>query len=131
MFSTLCVAAVVIFVAGYGLLLFLKKKGVERQSVVRLSVVISGAIAILSAFSAYKFRTDWSACKETWGYALIGFWVIAPPLYFLTEYSIWPPGSGEREAVEHVHDLARNLWLAVVVLLALIMGVGIELFRTA
>jgi ABC-type dipeptide/oligopeptide/nickel transport system permease component len=129
MFWFLCIAASGIFAGGYGLLLLLQKKGVRRESVVRLSVVISGVVAILSAFAAYKFRGDWSECKETWGYALIGFWVIAPPLYFLTEHSIWPPASAERDAVEHVHDLARNLWLAVVVLLALIMGVGIELFR--
>lgn len=64
---------------------------------------------------------------------LIGLWVLAPPLWFWIEWVVWSPslGAHESERVQHLHDLARNIWIAfVAVLVALytgtIPGVGQE-----
>jgi hypothetical protein len=121
---------VVAFLGGYGVLMWLAQR-VSRDQFLRFMVVLSGILAVVSFFLALHFRVAPRETRESWGYALIGFWVIAPPLYFLIEYALWPPPRERERAVEHLHDLGRGIWVAVVVLLALTMGVGPDLFAAA
>jgi hypothetical protein len=98
------------------------KRQLDRARV--LMAWISGVSAAFSIFFAYKFRTDWYAAKVPWGYVMIGIWAIAPPVWFFLEYAWWPPAQGhEDERARHFHDLARNIWLALIVILAVLMGV--------
>ena len=58
-------------------------------------------------------------------YGIVGTWVIGPPIYFFLDWSrrsVAMDGS-ERERVQHVHDLGRNVWVAFAVILAAILNV--------
>jgi hypothetical protein len=91
---------------------------------------LSGICAFISLFVAWQLRTVWEDYKDPWGYVLIAFWAVAPPVWFLAEYVFWPPAAGHHdERTRHLHDLARNIWLALVVVLAVTMDLkwpGIE-----
>jgi hypothetical protein len=54
---------------------------------------------------------------------VIGFWAIVPPLFFWIDWVMFLPGEADREVAKHTHDLSRNIWLALVVTLALIFEV--------
>lgn len=55
---------------------------------------------------------------------LVGLWVAIPPLWFLYEYVHFPPPAGIKdERMRHLHDLCRNLWLALVAILTGITGI--------
>jgi hypothetical protein len=57
---------------------------------------------------------------------MLGFWLIVPPIYFWFDYFVlwrWeniqsPPLGLTLEQFKHGQDLSRNLWLALVTLLA-------------
>ena len=53
---------------------------------------------------------------------LIGFWMLLPPVYFWLDWLYWT-APGDREMTVHTHDLARNIWLALVVALAAILEI--------
>jgi hypothetical protein len=51
-------------------------------------------------------------------------WVAIPPLWFLWEYVHFRPPEGiEDERMRHLHDLCRNIWLALIVILVAIMEI--------
>jgi hypothetical protein len=95
---------------------------------------ISTILALLSIAWAICHRLQ--TCKCVWSYKsptgddwpskiVILFWVALPPLWFFFEWIILCPNllKDERERIAHTHDLARNVWLALVVFLAVILGV--------
>ena len=95
-----------------------------RTTVIKRISIISGASAVVSLILASLLRTVWCFAKSPWGYVLLTIWVIAPPLWFFLEYLWWPPAAGHAdERTRHFHDLARNLWLALVVILGVIMEI--------
>lgn len=88
-------------------------------------VEASAVLAVVCVVIACLSRFVWPCWphRNTLSYALIAGWATLPPLYFLWEYTYLPPPSGREEAVQHYHDLCRNVWLAFVVMLVAITGV--------
>ena len=94
---------------------------------------ISVILALISIWWAICHRLH--ACKCIWGNNLAGdewpskililFWVALPPLWFFFEWIILCPKlpKDERERIAHPHDLARNVWLALVGFLIVILEV--------
>ncbi len=118
----LAVAFLAVFICGKSL------RQVSRDKMLSTMVVVSGLAAVASLWLAYQLRTDWSKYKEPWGFVLLALWVAAPPVWFLTEYSFWPPiGAAEDERTRHMHDLSRNIWLALLAILAITMGLDLKL----
>ncbi len=98
--------------------------GLNRSVVIQIMGWMSAIAAALSALLAIYLRPEGKEQVSFWGYVLLGFWAIAPPVWFLVEYSFWPPADkDENERTRHLHDLARNIWLAFIVVIATIMGV--------
>jgi hypothetical protein len=85
--------------------------------------------------------SDCGSPPECWGYAvlrwlaglsheglgklLIGFWLIAPPVFFWVDWvrfcrNMQPD---DRKITEHTHDLARNIWIGLVAILAVLFAV--------
>ena len=95
----------------------------RRDSVIFRAAVVSATSAGASIIVAIFLETVGCRYKDRWGLPLLATWVVAPPLWFFFEYFIWPPPAAEDERTRHFHDLARNLWLALVVLLAAIMEI--------
>jgi 4-amino-4-deoxy-L-arabinose transferase-like glycosyltransferase len=126
--SAVTLSLVVLAVAFLGVFVCEKLlKRLSRDKVLSTMVLVSGLAAVVSLWLAYHLRTDWCKCKDPWGYVLLALWVAAPPIWFLTEYSFWPPVAAEDERVRHMHDLSRNIWLALVAILAITMGLDLKL----
>ncbi len=85
-----------------------------------VSTVLAAISLVIACFVRFRPDGEIPDCA----YFVLGFWVIAPPVWFLFEYFYWPPnGTDEVDKIKHLHDLARNIWVALVVILAAIMGV--------
>lgn len=58
------------------------------------------------------------------GMFLIGFWAVVPPLFFWLDWVLFcsrlAPSDPAREVAKHTHDLSRNIWLALVGVLAVL-----------
>jgi hypothetical protein len=76
----------------------------------------------------------WVAIKPTYalpslthvdlGKLIIGFWVIVPPVFFWIDWvAFLPENDRDRDVAKHTHDLARNIWLALVGILAVLFSV--------
>jgi hypothetical protein len=87
--------------------------------------VAATALALASVCLAIAFRC--CLATELPGYVLVGAWALGPPIYFLWEFSSrFPEGAGESaeaERVKYLQELARNVWLALVLVLAAILGI--------
>lgn len=81
-----------------------------------------GVIALL--FTGYKLGMSAKPKDEDWWPgALLIFWSLAPPLWFWAEYHwIWlpqnPSGTGSLDRFVHSQECSRNIWLALVAVLA-------------
>ena len=89
---------------------------------------IGSFLALLSVVFAIAYKFKWIEFPELYGYILLGLWVIVPPIWFFCEYlKEFPKGhdrdQSEVERLKHLQDLARNIWLAQIILLTSIMGV--------
>lgn len=98
--------------------------GWRRSQVVEAVGWVSAVGAVVSLYLAFTLRNV-PDVPVPWGkYVLLGFWAFVPPVWFFVEYVYWPPAEGhEDDRAKHVHDLARNIWLALIVVLATIMNV--------
>lgn len=87
-----------------------------RNWVNRVAAAISIVIGTLSLLVALRYGPETSKCLK---YAIVGFWVIAPPIYFWSDWVFLCKNipTSKTDAVKHVHDLSRNIWLALVVVL--------------
>jgi hypothetical protein len=58
---------------------------------------------------------------------LIGFWVLITPIFFWVDWVFFCRGLGkdELEVAKHTHDLSRNIWLALVAILAVLFEVKV------
>jgi hypothetical protein len=110
--------AIVLMLIG-GLWVFAARS--DRDKVIYRVSRVSALLAALSITLAWKLEHSWCDYKDRWGLAVAAFWVAAPPLWFFFEYVVWPPPPADDERTRHFHDLARNLWLALVVILAAMM----------
>jgi hypothetical protein len=88
--------------------------------------VISGLSAILSILAAIWIRNCGGVHRVPLGYLLVGLWAIGPPLWFIFEWHRFDVGSQTKEAFEtfkYSQELARNVWVVLVVLLGSIVKI--------
>lgn len=97
----------------------------NRDRVLRIVTPATTAIALGSVALAFVIRIYYPCLKETVGYGLLGLWALIPPIWFFLEWVLLckDVGKNESDRIKHLHDLARNIWLALIVVLAAIMGV--------
>lgn len=60
---------------------------------------------------------------------VIGFWVLFPPVFFWVDW-VWFCRHLSKDALDvtkHTHDLSRNIWLALIVVLAVLFDVNSRL----
>jgi hypothetical protein len=94
-----------------------------RDQALKTIVPLSIASAIVSLVFAAIVRFCQPAFLNPYGYIMLGLWAVVPPAWFIYEWTISKTlGSAEQDRIKHFHDLARNLWLALVLALAAIMG---------
>ena len=91
----------------------------SRNIINRWVVFISIGLAIVSLFLGWQVSTEVTAPNASWGSYIVGFWTIAPPIYFWFDWAYLCEGSDKTtlDQVKTTHDLSRNIWVALVALL--------------
>lgn len=98
----------------------------DRMRALPFSFYLSLLAGLLSLGLAVYLRDPSVANRKVWGNALLCAWALCPPVWFLFEFvSNFPSGhpinSDEMDRLKHLQSLARNLWLAFLATLAIIM----------
>jgi hypothetical protein len=94
-----------------------------------VSIVMWGSVvfSVLTLFAAAKLRplSGKTGGAKTFGYLLLAFWAIAPPVWFFFEwvYLVDHKLPEEVARISHSHDLGRNVWIAYIAVLASMLGV--------
>ena len=86
----------------------------------------AGTLAIASLVVALIARhNDGIFClsREIAAGVVIGAWVVLPPLFFWVDWVFYTTTDEESRA-KHTHDLARNIWVALVLVLTALFGVN-------
>jgi hypothetical protein len=95
----------------------------ERTVYNHIGALASIVIAALSlTAAAIPTSTLGPLNHDQLGKLVIGFWVIVPPVFFWVDWVFFCTDA-EREVAKHTHDLGRNIWLAVVAILAVFFAV--------
>ena len=77
--------------------------------------------ALISLLAALNPKSNlWSlATHEGWGKIIIFIWAVFPPAFFWLDWVHFcqnpaePMTDAQREIAKHTHDLARNIWLGL------------------
>lgn len=87
---------------------------------------ISAILAILSLGYAVYMRDQ---ASEFMKHLIVGFWVLVPPVYFWFDWHVLCRDipQDKTDSVEHIHDLSRNIWIALVVVFIALFK--IEVFK--
>jgi hypothetical protein len=86
-----------------------------------LGALVSIILAGLSLCAAYNpSSTFWGLSHENLGKVIVAFWALIPPGFFWLDWVYFCTGmsDADRKIVKHTHDLARNIWIALVGVLA-------------
>ena len=61
------------------------------------------------------------------GKVIVALWILIPPFFLWGDWVLFASSmcEAERSVAEHLHDLIRNMWLALVTVLAFIYGIHI------
>jgi hypothetical protein len=88
--------------------------------------VLGGLFAIWSLSHALDPSSTFGPwTHEEFGRLLIGFWAVVPPLFFWLDWVLFCPSlsAADREIAKHTHDLSRNIWVALIAVLAVLFAV--------
>jgi hypothetical protein len=79
------------------------------------------AAASLVAAGCNQSRFLWLD-HDNLGKLIVGIWALGPPIFFWVDWVYFckymEPGAKERDVAKHTHDLARNIWLGLLAVLA-------------
>jgi hypothetical protein len=96
----------------------------------KLNLILSCIAVIVTILIVIRFadRSDWPVLSTRKGIKYIpavafGAWTLGPPLWFLGEWSRYTEEKyGKFEYFKYSQELAKNVWIAVGVILAIILG---------
>jgi len=94
----------------------------------RIAAYIAAPLALFSLFYAVAMRLTWPdvekspECWQTVGAVTVGAWVLLPPVWFWLEWVFFSKGQ-DAERLKHTHDLSRNIWIALVIVLAALLKI--------
>jgi hypothetical protein len=95
--------------------------------------IISGAVGVVFALAALWAGLDESskwmfASHEELGSYLLAIAFVVPPVYFWIDWvwlcSFMAANDGRRGVAKHTHDLARNIWLGLIAILAVLFKIS-------
>lgn len=102
-----------------------------RDSIVKVVAWLSVILAVGSLAWALGVHQGYCHRSASKNYLVVGFWILAPPIWFFLEWFYLCEGlpKDQLEWISHTHDLARNIWLALVAVLTVLLeiqGLGHE-----
>ena len=86
------------------------------------------ALASLATVVVYRLFLPDCCCLRLLGKIIVCFWVLAPPVWFWLEWWLLKDSiktDDEREKMIHLHDVSRNIWIALVAVLTALFGINI------
>lgn len=105
----------------------------QHAWLIEVMMLISAVLFVASVFTALWLRKASAEGRksrsevEKIGYLMLGAWVLLPPIWFFAEFQLLHTNifgdQFEMARVKHSQELARNIWLAFVVVLAAVIGV--------
>jgi len=80
------------------------------------AAIVFALISVLAAINPHS-KLGSVADHETWGKIIVFVWAVFPPAFFWADW-VYFCADNEREVAKHTHDLARNIWLGLLAILA-------------
>ena len=87
----------------------------------------SGIAAVLSLLLGVLHQSHTLILPEAYRHVIVGCWVLLPPIWFWSEWVWVAPNisSEDRDRIKHLHDLTRNMWVALVVVLVALFDITV------
>jgi hypothetical protein len=97
----------------------------HRKWLLPVVSVLSVVAVIISVRMAFTIRASTAPDRVHSASAILAFWALVPPVFFWLEWTLFSKKSDEKERdrIKHFHELSRNIWIALVVVLATIMKI--------
>jgi hypothetical protein len=94
-------------------------------TVVGTIAAVLAIFSVIVAASSTLWPKEWEKGKKIAGRVIVGLWVLGPPIWFWVDWYYLTAGMGKErlEYISHLHDVGRNIWLALVVVLAALFGI--------
>ena len=100
-----------------------------RDEIINVITWISIGLAAATIVTAAMLLCSNASVTKQDGKYLVAFWLLAPPLWFFYEWVLLarePNVSQDKlDHVKQLHELARNIWLAVVAVLVAIFELDV------
>jgi hypothetical protein len=91
---------------------------------------IISAIAALACLAIAKgsLGEGIQGWEKQHAYAIVGAWAVLPPVFFWVDWVVFcqTMSKDELDRAKHTHDLSRNIWLALVILLGAVLGIKLN-----
>jgi hypothetical protein len=89
-----------------------------------------GWLSAAAGFVSLAYATIWHFCLQgiAWldalNHVIVGLWTLLPPIWFWLEWYFSPhaPGTPLWDSMTHGHEVSRNIWVALVVVLVAVFG---------
>jgi len=101
----------------------------SRQSFNRLILVVAVVAGLYTLWiAAHDSGHLPLLSRRITKHVLLGAWALGPPAVLWFDWVYYGPGlsSAEREVTRHTHSLLRNLWIALVIILAIAFGLRLS-----
>jgi hypothetical protein len=93
-----------------------------------IASIISALLALASLILGIVHRLCPGALHHYFGPIVVACWVLLPPVWLWFDWVIYSnkvTDSGERDRIKHLHDLTRNIWLGLIVVLAALFDISV------
>ena len=97
----------------------------KREDIIEKVAGVSAVAAVASLLVAGVLRFVNPDLATAVGNPIVAAWVLLPPVWFFCEWVFLCDGKNkdELDRIKHLHELARNIWLALVVVLVATFGI--------
>jgi hypothetical protein len=86
-----------------------------------IASIIFAVISILAAINPHS-KVGTLLDHEGWGKVIVFVWAVFPPVFFWWDWVYFlkddAADADSRKVAKHTHDLARNIWLGLLAILA-------------
>jgi hypothetical protein len=81
--------------------------------------VVAAVLSLIYGLVARQ-RANTSSALRTIEYAIVAGWATLPPVFFWLDWVAYGNDPEVRKTAPHGHDLARNIWLGFIIVLAVL-----------
>ena len=98
-----------------------------RKRFMDFGSIVGLALALISVLLGIVDISDVLNIPDGFAFLIVGFWVITPPVFLWLDwvfYCLKTADKSFRDDAKHTHNLARNIWVALVVILIALFNLG-------